>query len=160
MAKDDDAERVMHEDAERLRRVQEALRHLRDEVDNAAWIETLGSAIHELGLVRLTLDLPREGRRQHLRITRSVATRIRTADGETDAVIANLSIGGVGLEVDDALETGSAVDVRLPELGWVQAEVVATRDNRLSLRFEPPHDEEEDERRNRALLAYIEHHYE
>lgn len=63
--------------SERLAQVQENLRGLLARTTDQAVLDALEAAAHEIGQVRLVLDLPRPGaRRAHMRVQETIGTAL------------------------------------------------------------------------------------
>ena len=117
--------------SERLAQVQESLRGLLNRATDQAMVDALEAAAHEIGQVRLVLDLPRPGaRRAHMRVPETIGTALMVDGREVDAAIVDISVGGVGLITDERLPAGTVLQVAVPPVGWIAAEVVAADDGR------------------------------
>ena len=145
----------VEQQAAHLRDIHAALRSIQSKLSDQAIISDLNDVVHRVGELRLAIDTPdHDERRQHVRVTESIVTAICVDAVEFDAVISDLSIGGVGLDVDRPLKVGTTIEVAVPPLGWVLAEVVGAKDNHLNIRFV-----EDDEKQKQALLDMIMHYY-
>lgn len=143
--------------SERLARVQDSLRSLLSQVTEPATVEALAAAAHEIGQIRLALDIPLPGaRRAHMRVPESIGTALRVDGREVDAAIVDISVGGVGLVTDERLPAGTMLQVAVPPVGWIEAEVVAADDDRLHVRFRT---EGTTTDQQRALLDLVLRHY-
>ena len=143
--------------SERLGRVQETLRTLLAEATDPRSVEAIADAAQEIGRIRLALDTPRpESRRAHLRVAEAIGTVLTVGGREIDAAIADVSVGGVGLDVEERLPTGTILRVAIPPAGWIDAEVVGVDGNRLHARFLS---ESMTAELQRALLDLVLRHY-
>lgn len=144
--------------SERLAQVQENLRGLLPRTTDQAMLDAIEAAAHEIGQVRLVLDLPRPGaRRAHMRVRETIGTALMVDGREVDAAIVDISVGGVGLVTDEQLAAGTVLQVAVPPVGWIEAEVVAADDGRLHVRFRTEGTSAEQQR---ALLDLVMRHYE
>ncbi|MEQ8398192.1 PilZ domain-containing protein [Thalassobaculum sp.] len=143
--------------SDRLSVVQEHLRAVLTRTSDQSIVEELGNAAHEIGLLRLALDSPTpESRRHHLRVPESIGTALMVDGREVDAVIVDISVGGVGMVTDERLPAGTLLRVAVPPVGWIEAEVVATDDDRLHVRFRTDGASTDQQR---ALLDLVLRHY-
>lgn len=143
--------------SERLRLLHEDLRAMLVRTSDQAIVEDLGAVVHELGLIRLLMDSPTpESRRAHLRVRESIGTALIVDDREVDAAIIDISVGGVGLVVDERLPVGKVLQVAVPPVGWIEAVVVAAEDDRLHIRFWTERTTDE---QRRAILDLVLRHY-
>lgn len=143
--------------SERLAQVQESLRGLLHQVTDQTMVDALEAAAHEIGQVRLVLDLPQPGaRRAHMRVPETIGTALMVDGREVDAAIVDISVGGVGLVTDEQLAAGTVLKVAVPPVGWIEAEVVAAVDGRLHVRFRADGASTDQQR---ALLDLVMRHY-
>lgn len=143
--------------SERLARVQESLRSLLERTTDQALLDGIETAAQELGMIRLALDVPSpHSRRAHIRVKETIGTSMLVGEREIDAAIIDISVGGVGLMTEERLPAGTVVQVAVPPVGWIEAEVVGVETDRLHLRF---HAAPADAEQQRALLDLVLRHY-
>lgn len=153
----DDRAETLRSLSDRLAGVQESLRAVLARTTDQSVVAELGDAAHEIGLLRLALDAPTpESRRHHLRVPETIGTALMVDGREVDAVIVDISVGGVGLVTDERLPAGTMLQVAVPPVGWLDAEVVSTDDDRLHVRFRADGSTTDQQR---ALLDLVLRHY-
>ena len=86
--------------------------------------EKLADIAQRVAHMKLLIATPQPGdKRTHMRVGHQIATLYSTGEAMKDCVIADLSVGGVMLELDEAIADGASIDVMVPSIGMMKGHV-------------------------------------
>ena len=86
--------------------------------------EKLADIAQRVAHMKLLIATPQPGdKRTNMRVGHQIATLYSTGDTMRDCVIADLSVGGVMLELDESLDDGASIEVMVPGIGMMKGHV-------------------------------------